>query len=80
MVTMAGREEGGGRTTKGTDPMSCGREAHRESLEVGSGSRIWIRGLAKDADTLNGSDRPDGSDVEWTEVMWMGWTVWMSWN
>ncbi|KAJ7740291.1 hypothetical protein B0H14DRAFT_2638118 [Mycena olivaceomarginata] len=73
MVTVAGREEGGGRTTNGTDPMSCGHEAHRESLEVGSGARIRIRGLAKDADTLDGSDRPDGSDVERAEVMRMGW-------
>ncbi|KAJ7843242.1 hypothetical protein B0H14DRAFT_3689905 [Mycena olivaceomarginata] len=74
MVTMAGREEGGGRMTKGTDPMSCGHEAHQESPEVGSGSRIRIRGSAKDADTLDGTDRPDGLDVERTEVVQMGWT------
>ncbi|KAJ7798818.1 hypothetical protein B0H14DRAFT_2617608 [Mycena olivaceomarginata] len=74
MVTVADREEEGGRTIKGTDPMSCGCEAHRESPEVGSGSQIRIRGSAEDADTLDGSDRPDGSDVERTEVVRMGWT------
>jgi hypothetical protein len=44
--------------------------------------RIWIRGLAEDADTPDGSAKPDGlyMDVEQTKVMQMEWTVQTNWN
>jgi hypothetical protein len=44
MVTVAGREEGGGRTTNGTDPMSCGVRLIGRVLKwgLGLGSRSEV--------------------------------------
>ncbi|KAJ7360734.1 hypothetical protein DFH08DRAFT_1030860 [Mycena albidolilacea] len=46
VVTMAGQEEGGGRTMKGTDPMRQGPEAHQESPDMQEEQRP--RGTDKD--------------------------------